>query len=166
MASPALESGAESSPRTFERHDGDLDSSAVQPPQPLWLGLALLVAEVEARREDPQAQVGVPPQEVGHVPRTVVAGAPRREPGDAVAPPRVQIPVRDVAEEEQLHVASGLGREQRLGMVTDLDCPAGSFIVINSCPSQRSAFLACLSLVLSEVTERLSSCPKGHNDEW
>lgn len=125
MASPALESRAESSPRTFERHDGDLDSSAVQPPQPLWLGLALLVAEVEARREDPQAQVGVPPQEVGHVPRTVVAGAPRREPGDAVAPPRVQIPVRDVAKEEQLHVASGLGREQRLGMVTDLDCPAG-----------------------------------------
>lgn len=92
----------------FEGHDGDLDSSAVQLPQPLWLVLAFLVAEVEARCEDPQAQVGVPPQEVGHVPRTVVAGAPRREPGDAVAPPRVQIPVRDVAEEEQLHVASGL----------------------------------------------------------
>ena len=114
MARPALESRAERSLRTFERHDGDPDSSAVQPPQPLWLSHALLVAEVEASREDPQAQVGVPPQEVGHVPRTVVAGAPRREPGDAVAPPRVQIPVRDVAEEEQLHVASGLGREQRL----------------------------------------------------
>lgn len=114
MARPALQSRAERSPRTFKGHDGDLDSSAVQAPQPLWLGLALLVAEVEARREDPQAQVGVPPQEVGHVPRTVVAGTPRREPGDTVAPPRVQIPVGDVAKEEQLHVASGLGTEQRL----------------------------------------------------
>lgn len=114
MAWPALQSRAERYPRTFKGHDGDLDPSTVQPPQSLWLSLALPVAEVEARREDPQAQVGVSPQEVGHVPRTVVAGAPRREPGDTVAPPRVQIPVGDVAEEEQLHVASGLGREQRL----------------------------------------------------
>lgn len=43
----------------FEGHDCDLDPSAVEPPQPLGLSLAVL-AEVEARGEDPQAEVGVP----------------------------------------------------------------------------------------------------------
>lgn len=99
-------------PRTLEGHDGDLDARPVQPPQPLGLRLAVL-AEVEARGEDPQAEVGVPAQEVRHVPRTVVAGAPGREPGDAVAPAGVQVPVGDVAEEEQLHVAARLRTEQR-----------------------------------------------------
>lgn len=102
-------------PRTFEGHDRDLDARAVQPPQPLGLRLAVL-AEVEARGEDAQAEVRVPAQEVGHVPRAVVAGAPGREPGDAVAAARVQVPVGDVAQEQQLHVAAGL-RAQR-GVVT------------------------------------------------
>ena len=83
----------------------------MQAPQPLGLGLAVL-AEVEARGEDPQTEVGVPPQKVGHVPGAVVAGAPGGEPGDAVAAARVQVPVGDVAEEEQFHVAAVLRREQ------------------------------------------------------
>lgn len=91
----------------FEGHDGDLDPRAVQPPQPLRLRL-VAVAEVEARGEDPQTQVGVPSEEVCHVTCTVVAGAPRREPGDTVAPARVQVPVGDVTKEEQFHVAPGL----------------------------------------------------------
>lgn len=84
----------------------------MQPPQPLWLSLAIL-AEVEARGEDPQTEVGVPSQKVGHVPGTVVAGAPGGEPRDAVTPARVQVPVGDVAEEEQLHVAAVLWTEHR-----------------------------------------------------
>lgn len=96
---------------TFEGHDGDLDPRAVQPPQPLGLSLVVL-AEVEARGEDPQTEVGVPFQKIGHVPGTVIAGAPRGEPSDAVAPARVQVPVGDVAQEEQFHVAPGLRREQ------------------------------------------------------
>lgn len=121
----------------------------MQPPQPLGLRFAFLVAEVEARCEDPQTQIGVPSQEVGHMPRAVVAGAPRREPGDTVAPPGVQVPVGDVAEEEQFHVASRLGREQRAQWrVTDLDCPAGSFTVINLCPSQGDLFWGVCSFVL------------------
>lgn len=91
----------------FEGHDGDLDPRAVQPPQPLGLSLVVL-AEVEARGEDPQTEVGVPFQKIGHVPGTVIAGAPRGEPSDAVAPARVQVPVGDVAQEEQFHVAPGL----------------------------------------------------------
>lgn len=89
----------------FEGHDGDLDPSTVQPPQALGLSLAVL-AEVEARGEDPQAEIGVPSQKVSHVPGTVVAGTPRGEPGDTVAPARVQVPVGDVAKEEQFHVAT------------------------------------------------------------
>lgn len=82
----------------------------MQPPQPLRLRL-VAVAEVEARGEDPQTQVGVPSEEVCHVTCTVVAGAPRREPGDTVAPARVQVPVGDVTKEEQFHVAPGLQTE-------------------------------------------------------
>lgn len=74
--------------RTFEGHDGYLHPGAVQPSQPLRLSLAVL-AEVEARGEDPQTEVGVPSQKVGHMSGTVVAGAPGGEPGDAVAPARV-----------------------------------------------------------------------------
>lgn len=77
----------------------------MQPPQPLGLSLAVL-AEVEAGSEDPQTEVGVPPQKVSHVPGTVVAGTPRGEPGDAVAPAGIQVPVGDVAKEEQFHVAT------------------------------------------------------------
>lgn len=84
----------------------------MQPPQALGLSLAVL-AEVEAGGEDPETEVGVPPEKVSHVPGTVVAGTPRGEPGDAVAPARVQVPVGDVAQEEQFHVAARLGREQR-----------------------------------------------------
>lgn len=91
----------------FEGHDGDLGPGAVQPPQALGLGLVIF-AEVEARGEDPKTEVGVPPQEVSHVPGTVVAGTPRGEPGDAIAPARVQVPVGDVAQEEQFHVATRL----------------------------------------------------------
>lgn len=80
----------------FEGHDPDLDSGAVQPPQPLRLSLAVF-AEVEARGENPQAEVRVPSQKLSHVPRTVVAGAPGGEPGDTVTPAGVQVPVRDVA---------------------------------------------------------------------
>lgn len=76
----------------FEGHDGDLDPSAVQPPQPLGLCLAVLT-EVEARSEYPQTEVGVPSQKVCHVPGTVIAGAPGGEPGDSIAPTRVQVPV-------------------------------------------------------------------------
>lgn len=79
----------------------------MQPPQPLGLSLSLeAVAEVEACGEDPQSEVGVPSQKVSHVPGTVVAGTPRREPGNTVAPARIQVPVRDVAEEQQFHVAA------------------------------------------------------------
>lgn len=46
-------------PPTFEGHDGDLHPRAVQPPQPFGLSLAVL-AEVEARGEDSQTEVGVP----------------------------------------------------------------------------------------------------------
>lgn len=91
----------------FEGHDGDLDPGPVQPAQPLGLSLAVL-AEVEACGEDPQTEVGVPSQKVGHVPGTVVAGTPRGEPGDPVAPAGVQVPVGDVAQEEQFHVAARL----------------------------------------------------------
>lgn len=91
----------------FEGHDGDLDPSAVQPPQTLRLSLAAL-AEVEAGGEDPQGEVRVSSQEVGHMPSAVVAGAPGGEPGDTVASARVQIPIGDVAEEQQFHVAAGL----------------------------------------------------------
>lgn len=84
----------------------------MQPPQALGLGLVIF-AEVEACGEDPKTEVGVPPQEVSHVPGTVVAGTPRGEPGDAIAPARVQVPVGDVAQEEQFHVATRLGRERR-----------------------------------------------------
>lgn len=91
----------------FEGHDPDLDPCAVQPPQPLGLSLAVF-AEVEARGENPQAEVGVPSQKLSHVPGTVVAGAPGGEPGDAVTPARVQVPVRDVAQEQQFHVAARL----------------------------------------------------------
>lgn len=80
----------------FEGHDPDLDTSAVQFSQPLGLGLAVL-AEVEACGENPQGEVGVPSQKLSHVPGTVVAGAPGGEPGDAVTPAGVQVPVRDVA---------------------------------------------------------------------
>lgn len=106
----AVLSRAEGPPPTFEGHDGDLGPGAVQPPQALGLGLVIF-AEVEARGEDPKTEVGVPPQEVSHVPGTVVAGTPRGEPGDAIAPARVQVPVGDVAQEEQFHVATRLGRE-------------------------------------------------------
>lgn len=47
------------------------------------------------------------------MPGAVVAGTPRGEPGYPVAPARVQVPVGDVAQEEQFHVATRLGREQR-----------------------------------------------------
>lgn len=90
--------------------------SAVQPPQALGLSLAVL-AEVEACGEDPKAEVGVPPQKVSHVAGAVVAGTPRGEPGDAIAPARVQVPAGDVAQEEQFHVATQLGREQRTRLV-------------------------------------------------
>lgn len=89
----------------FEGHDGDLDPGAVQPPQPLGLSLEVLT-EVEACGEDPQTEIGVPSQKVSHVPGTIVAGTPRGEPGDAVAPARVQVPVGDVAKEEQFDVAT------------------------------------------------------------
>lgn len=98
---------------TFEGHDGQLDSCTVQPPQPLRLSLAVL-AEVEARGEDPQTEVGVPSEEVGHVTGTVIAGAPGGEPGDPIAPAGVQIPVGDVAQEEQFHVAAILLGEQKV----------------------------------------------------
>lgn len=83
----------------FESHDGDLDTRAVQPSQPLRLGLVVL-AEVEAGGEDPQAEVGIPSQEFSHMPGAVVAGAPGGEPGDPVAAARVQVPVGDVSQEE------------------------------------------------------------------
>lgn len=77
----------------------------MQPPQSLGLSLEVFT-EVEACGEDPQTEIGVPSQKVSHVPGTVVAGTPRGEPGDAVAPARVQVPVGDVAKEEQFHVAA------------------------------------------------------------
>lgn len=80
----------------FEGHDPDLDAGAVQSPQPLRFSLAVF-AEVEARGENPQAEVGVPSQKLSHMPGAVVAGAPGGEPGDAVTPAGVQVPVRDVA---------------------------------------------------------------------
>lgn len=62
-------------PPTFEGHDGDLNARTVQPPQTLGLSLAVL-AEVEARGENSQTEVGVPSQKVSHVPGAVVAGTP------------------------------------------------------------------------------------------
>lgn len=112
----------------------------MQPPQALGLGLFVL-AEVEAGGEDPQTEVGVPSQEVSHMPGTVIAGTPRREPGDAVAPAGVQVPVGDVAQEEQFHVATRLRREQRTQLrFPDLYCGADSFAVINSRPSHSDLF--------------------------
>lgn len=79
----------------------------------------------------------------------VVAGAPRGEPGDAVAPARVQVPVGDVAQEEQFHVAPGLGREQRAQLLfTDLYCGAGSFTAINSSPSHSALFWSVCRFLL------------------
>ena len=64
----------------------------MQSPQPLRLSLAVFT-EVEARGENPQAEVRVPSQKLSHVPGTVIARAPGGEPGDAVTPARVQVPV-------------------------------------------------------------------------
>lgn len=81
---------------TFEGHDAQLDPCAMQPPQPLGLGFAIL-AEVKAGGEDPEGEVGVALEKVSHVPGTFVAGAPGGEPGDAVATAGVQVPVGDEA---------------------------------------------------------------------
>lgn len=86
----------------------------MQAPQPLGLCLAVL-AEVEAGHEDAEGQVGVGAQEAGDVLGAVVAGAPGGEPGDSVAAPRVQVPGRDVAQEEHLDVTAHLGETGREG---------------------------------------------------
>lgn len=158
---------------TFITHDCDLHACPGQHAQAFSLAAVLHVAEVKARHEDPEPQVGHPAEELAQPDGAVDAGRPGAEPGDGVAqplvsdasnsPPQTGAQRFDVAQKQQLKCKNKRGpKKMRRVDLSTFHLLVRSGVVPVSSP-RRGSRCDCggVQSRRSKCPDRLSSSPQS-----